>query len=389
MIDSPDSNGRETAIDRLRGLVMVLMVHDHTNAFFDAQHLSTDSLAIPQPEGGLPLVPFLLRLVTHLCAPTFLFLAGTSLYLSVSKSRARGVKESSIDRHLAIRAAFLLILEVTVVTLCWTPLYGRPAIVLQVLWAIGASLACMILLRRVPVPVAVAVGVLYLVLSDWIVLDVCGWQDGSGPSPFVHGLFVSTSAMMLGDPESGVILVAFYPVFSWLSMLLLGWGFGRVLVRRRESGAPPIRLLVVLGAISLAACFALRGQGIYGDMGLVRRDDSFAQWFHVSKYPPSLTFTLLTLGTMAWILAALLGTAKSNGTERGPLIVFGRTPLFFYVVHLPVIVLLSKISGHDRSTGDAIDGVVAFGVTLAILYPSCLAYARLKRSRRAPWTRYL
>lgn len=155
-------SARELAFDRLRGLVMTLMVVDHAAFLFSAEHVTFDSAYVgPRAEDlyvdGTPW-HFLTRWITHLYAPVFLFLVGTSLARSVAARRARGESEWSIDRHLLGRGVLLILCELWM-SLAWGML------VIQVLWAIGATLICMVALRRLPPTIVGLVGVAWIGLS--------------------------------------------------------------------------------------------------------------------------------------------------------------------------------------------------------------------------------
>src|SRR5512140_584356 len=136
---------RLPAIDVMRGFVMILMTVDHASDVFNKGRLFTDGLFIWTPGTPLPLAQFLTRWITHLCAPTFVLLAGTALALSTEGRARRGDTPRSIDKHLAIRGALLILLDVV-----WmTPVFVGPGHALfQVLYALGASFLCMIPLRR-------------------------------------------------------------------------------------------------------------------------------------------------------------------------------------------------------------------------------------------------
>ena len=141
----PATANRLLALDWMRGIVMVLMVIDHAGFFFDVNHVAADS-AILYRDQPLPLDHFLTRFISHLCAPSFVFLAGTALALSIERRKER-VSALAIDRHLLIRGSILIVLELTVVSVSWW-FNNPPMLVFQVLFAIGSGMILMIGLRR-------------------------------------------------------------------------------------------------------------------------------------------------------------------------------------------------------------------------------------------------
>lgn len=379
MSSSPPS-ARYPALDRMRGLVMVLMVLDHAGAYFDAGHLAADSAGFPQ----LPLTLFgkLTRTVTHLCAPTFVFLAGTSLAISLARRAARGVSARELDRHLFVRGAILIALDPLLVTPVSAPGAGWMWI-FQVLTAIGLSMWCMIALRRLPAPALGALGAFALLAGEWWSLPVWG-LGGGAPNALLKMSWVPWFAL-----DGSRVLVAWvYPLGPWLAMLALGWSYGSWL-ERGAGEREPARPLAALGALGVLGFLALRWNNGWGNMGLLRLDGSLAQWLHVSKYPPSASFACMSLGAMA-LLLALYDRLEQRWPARdaGPLIVFGQVPLFFYVVHLPLLLAVAWVSGRLRSAGLGATYLAWVGALFA-LYPLCAAYRAAKRRRPHSWMRYL
>jgi uncharacterized membrane protein len=381
---------REVAVDRLRGIVVVLMVVDHAGAFFDAGHLQTDSLALYRHGMELPADRFLLRFLTHLCAPTFVFLAGTAIYLSVARRHPSRAVDRSIDRHLFTRGLVLIGLELSVITLSWASASGfhyNP--VLQVIWAIGASFLLMIPLRRVPIRWLAAGAFTYLILQEWIVFSVCGWDGDFRSMDPLGAIFFGIGSYQIGETYCSIA----YPVLPWLAMMVFGWCFGRVLVDARETQSQPALPLGVIGVALLILFVVVRGLNGFGNMGLLRADASLVEWLHVSKYPPSLSFVLVTLGIMALVLASLFLARARPRTEsrpsRDPLVVFGETPLFFYVLHIPLLGLSRRALGDAAAAAGLGTVFVATVVVLTVLYPACIGYRRLKASRKHAWTRFV
>jgi uncharacterized membrane protein len=361
----------------MRGIVMVLMAVDHSSGEFNAGRLFTDSVRMYTPGTPLPALQFLTRWVTHLCAPTFVFLAGASLALYVHRREATGTSAWAIDRHIALRGLIIAGFELWV-SLFWMP-FGR--VLLQVLYAIGSSFLAMVLLRRLSTPALVAVAAAVLVLGEKLT-DAMGW----GP-PERTPLFAS---LLLVPGPRGHFIVA-YPMLPWLAIMLLGWAFGRVLTRRYDAPTM-VRGLAISGVALLALYAVVRGHNGYGNMRLLRENAGVVQWLHVSKYPPSLSFVGLELGLMALALAALWVPAAQRdadaGGRDGPLRVLGKTPMLFYLLHIPCLVLTAHALGLAGKLGLRATYLFAAGVVVLLL-PVCRAYGRYKAARPGGWTRYL
>lgn len=372
-------SGRIAAIDWMRGFVMVLMAIDHASQMYNGGRVSADSAYLLDLENGGPAwVPgtvldnaqFYTRWITHLCAPTFLFLSGTSLAMSFEKRRAEGMSESALDRHLLIRAGVVLAFE-GVLTL----LAGMGVLILQVLYAIGASMIAMVLFRRLPTMLLVAIGGGWLIGGEFILLNYFPITT-TDRSLFEILLFVPGFS-------SGVYVL--YPMTHWLAMMLLGWAFGRRLLALGTSEHGRLeaeKTLVLSGTTALLAWSFIRTQNVYGNLGLYRDDTTFVQWLHMSKYPPALTYTLMELGLMALILVLFMRyERRMEGPARpgNPLYVFGQTAFFFYMLHF----ILLGGSALALTGGMMLRGLqetyIAAAVTLAVLYPVCTGFRALKK----------
>lgn len=365
-------------LDWMRGLVMVLMTVDHASGAFNAGRTIGDGAFLWKPGTPLPLDQFLTRWVTHLCAPTFVFLAGAALALSVERRRARGEPARALDRFIVTRG--LIIAALDPIWMSW--IWMRPgAVLLQVLYAIGLSLVCMAALRRLST--GWMVGIAAALVAGGEALAGLALMAGGG-APTVPG------ALLLTGGRFPPLLIA-YPLLHWLAIMMLGWAFGRWL--GAGSGRRPERWLAGAGAAALAAFAAVRGLNGYGNMRLLREDGSLAHWLHVSKYPPSLSFTALELGLMALALAALFAAARRMGSApRGrllePLAVFGQTALFFYVIHVHALELSSRALGMHKQAGLGATYAAA-AVFLVAAYPLCVWYRRYKQAHPDGWARYL
>ncbi|SDY36771.1 DUF1624 domain-containing protein [Nitrosomonas sp. Nm33] len=349
---------RIAALDWMRGMVMVLMALDHASAFFNQGRVANDTIVTHMVGSGFVAEQFFTRWVTHLCAPTFVFLTGTAMALSIVQRREKGMDSKAIDRDLFIRGAFIALLDIVVFSFLSGKLY------LQVLYAIGVSMMMMALLYRL--------GKCVLLISALTLLfggeafTVLFWQP-QGEVPLWLAL---TFAPWFS--ESFTVL---YPVIPWLAIMMLGWVFGDWLITRKKSAWSVARVLLVGSLLALACFLLVRGFNGYGNMLLYREDHSLIQWLHVSKYPPSISYISLELGLMAIMLAAMLWLQPKIGIRPyGPILVFGQTALFFYLAHFPVLAMLTLFL-ERAGLGQA---YLAAIITLAALYPVCCLYRALK-----------
>lgn len=390
---------RVAAIDRMRGLVMVFMTIDHADFLFNRDHQFHDSARF---YGGdpFPALDFLTRWLTHLCAPTFVFLAGVAIAFSVASQRGRGVPEGAVDRHLVARGLFIALLDPLVVsTIGLMSFFQGRVITLQVLYAIGVSMAAMALLRRLP-PWLVALGSVGLLVLTEVVFTAMlpGFRTGEAAPAWL------SATITFGAHPIGPVRVMFlYPLLPWLAIMALGLVVGGMVVR-----ASPERLargLFAGGLAALLAFAALRWANGFGNAGLLRTDGSLLQWLHVSKYPPSFTYVLLELGIMAVILSGMVWWEQRTQRAPGraaPLVVFGRTALFFYVLHLPLLQAMQwgtwRVLEASATPPAVAPGTAPFelgstyivtAAALLILYPLCIVYDRYKRAHPDGWTRYL
>lgn len=374
MAVSPVPAARIATIDWMRGVVMVLMVIDHASMAFDGGHLSHDSAMYPDAAiMALPAAEFFTRWLTHICAPTFVFLAGTSLALSVERRVARGIDAWEIDKFILVRGAIIAALDLTVVSL------GSGRWTLQVLLAIGLSMICMAALRRLPswALCALALGWMFFgeIPTGWV------WQP-PGPSSPLAALIVAT--------YGSDAMVIKYPLLPWLAIMVLGWVFGRHLLRY-VSGLSQVRGTTVLwlsGVAGIAIFFIVRYAAGYGDMFLHRTDSSWQQWLHVSKYPPSLTYYAMTMGLLCLGLAGLRMLELRIGVrQNGVLLVFGQTSMFFYLAHRLAFEVPATYFGL-RGVGDLTTTYIAAAVMLVLLYPACRWYRTVKAAHPESWLKY-
>ncbi|MFH1312128.1 MAG: heparan-alpha-glucosaminide N-acetyltransferase domain-containing protein [Candidatus Eisenbacteria bacterium] len=368
---------RLPALDWMRGIVVVLMAADHASAAYNSGRLVTDSPFFYQPGMDLPALQFIYRWVSHICAPTFLFLAGAGLALSISRRVETGVASWKIDRDLFVRGLIIVAIDFLFINWFWVP----GLLLLQVMFAIGCAMLLMIPLRRLEPVWLMAAAIVVLAGSEFFLPS--GLEITGGKSAYIMSFLVG----------GGVVgkVVVMYPVLPWWAMMALGWGFGQYLIKTRgdtrRSGG---RAMLVAGTVSIAVFFVVRGVNGFGNMELLRLDNSWVQWLHTSKYPPSISFVAMEIGLMALVLAALFRIQKADGgvSTKNPIIVFGQTPFFFYIMHILLFEVSARALGMHRQGGLATTGIAAL-IVLAVLYPVCLRYRSYKARHRESWLRFI
>lgn len=372
---APSRTTRLAPLDWMRGLVMILMAIDHSSDAFNAGHLFTDAAFLYRPGAALPAAQFLTRWITHLCAPTFLFLAGVGLAFTVAKQRDRGASAGAIDRYILVRGVIIAAFEL------WISFFVMPKgkILFQVLYGIGSSYLFMIPLRRLPDRAAIVLALALIVGGEALTGLLA--PGGRTAPPLVLAL------LLTGASRPHLIIA--YPTIPWLAILLLGWGWGRRLLTRPAAREGLAGKLALAGLVALLIFAVVRGVNGYGNMGLPRYGSSVVQWLHVSKYPPGLSYISLELGIAALCLSALFAFARSHAfRSNGLVLTLGQTPMFFYLLHFPLLILSARVLGVQGHLGL---GAAYLGAALVVaaLYPACRWYRGYKAAHRAGWAGYI
>jgi uncharacterized membrane protein len=378
--------GRLEAVDLLRGLMVALMVLDHSREYFSAAALRFEPTAMLQTTSAL----FVTRWVTHLCAPTFVLLSGLSVYLQ----RANGRTGNALRTRLLARGAWLILLEATVIGFAFN--FAEPFLFLQVIWAIGFGMILLTPLIELPGLAVAAIGVALIGLNPLLSELTMSFL----PAPLWHALFQPGPIA----PLPGVVA---YPALPWAGVLLLGYGIAPALLARRDHLR---RTALLTGGVLLTAFAVLRLAGIgdprpwgIGTTAVLRA----LSFLNVTKYPPTPQYLLLMLGTSALLLSALAGVEA----RRLPMLrAFGRAPFFTYVLHIFIIhtsaMLIGVAMGMPASLfsgfiensaplkgagwGFGLGWVlVAWVATLLVLRPLSIRFARLKANRSDWWLSYL
>lgn len=382
---------RIDAIDMLRGLVIVIMVLDHVRDFFHATAFTADPMAL---DSGNPAL-FLTRWATHLCAPTFVFLAGLSVWLQKANGKAPG----DLSRFLLTRGVWLIVLEFTLIGLGFNFGWWLFA---QVIWAIGFGMIVLAVLHRLPRLVVLAIGAAIIAVHP--ALNQIS-PSLFGPLEPVWRMLAVRGPLPTG---AGLLLVA-YPAIQWAGILLLGYGMAGFL-----TGAQGLRRdRVVWSAAGFLTLFAVgRGFNLQGFDPIPWTAQDSPLWtvfsiVSVNKYPPSPAYVLLMIG-LAFLI--LLAFDRARWPLVKPLLTFGRTPLFTYLLHVWIAHALAVAVGiavgvspsafvntitdpsrlMEAGWGFSLWGVyLAWAAVLIILYPLSRWFEDVKGRRRDWWLSYL
>ena len=378
------STSRIASIDLIRGAVMVLMAIDHVRVYSGL------------PAGGPTPGIFFTRWVTHFVAPAFIFLAGTSAFFY-------GRKHTDLSRFLFVRGVWLVLLELTVIRVCWTfNLDFANYMLAGVIWVIGWCMILMSALVRLRPRTAGIIGVAIIALHNLVMMPLVNRTQALGE------LWKILYIGFFQGPVAGTPLIVLYSIIPWIGVMAAGYWFGTVLT---TEPARRNRICLRLGLGATALFLVLRGLNSYGDpqpWSSSGRMPALLSFLNTTKYPASLSFLLMTLGpTIA--LVPLLDRARGRVAQW--LTVFGRVPFFYYVLHIPLIhalaLVVSKIrtgsvdpwlfTNHPMGNPPAPDGYtwslallyLVWAVAIVILYVPSRWYSGLKARRSDWWLKYL
>src|SRR6478609_8401308 len=383
-IETSEGNSRLQTIDVVRGLVMIIMALDHVREFFSyTTYRATD---VTQASAFL----FFTRWITHLCAPTFVFLSGVSIFLYFSK--VGDLKKVSV--FLITRGLWLIVVEILLISFILTQ--GYQLTLLEVIWAIGCSMLLLAALIWLPRWVQVALS-LAMIVGHNALPPVGEISSGTMLLALLHN-----SPFFISSPP---ILVA-YTIVPWVGVMLLGFVIGSWFTDEPQKRN---NRLLLSGILALVLFIVMRFLNIYGDpspWSIQERGSlyTFLSFMNVTKSPPSLLFLCVTLG-IACVLLVLVN--KLSAGIKQFFVIYGRVPFFFFIVHLAIISLtsymwtyfafgrgvnLSFIPSKDWPTEYEPNLWRAYFVWLLLvgaLYFPCRWYAHYKSKSKVWWTAYL
>lgn len=362
-----ESLSRVFALDALRGTIMVLMALDHANHFIAHKHPPGEIW-----DGVFPVyhdvLTFLTRLVTHLAPAGFFLLMGAGMALFAHSRRKQGWSEWRIVGHFCLRALVLIAVQLLIVNRAWemSPEGWGIRIYWGVLCALGCTMVLGSWLLRLPALYLLGIGLALLIGIEFTHPGVGMWSEVSHTPVEVIWLY----------PGGDANLWVYYPILPWLEIVVLGMAFGKWVLAEPDQA---FRRAWQIGIFCLAAFTAIRALDGFGNIR-PRMGNGWIDFLNVVKYPPSMTYTLLTTGVNLSLLSLLAWAGERIQRLLQPLVVFGRTPLLFYVLHL---FLYAGIGHLVASEGSSIPAMLPFWLLgLLILFPLCWLYGRLRHRPR-------
>ncbi|MHC0445789.1 DUF1624 domain-containing protein [Flavobacterium sp. 3-218] len=384
---------RQPSIDIVRGIVMIIMALDHVR---DLMHVDSITQSPTDLATTSPLL-FFTRWITHLCAPIFVFLAGTSVYLSLQNKNNLAEKRQDLIK----RGFWLIFLEFTVVNFGLFFDIGFHTLLFEVIAAIGFGFIILGLLLRISSRTLGIIGLIIIVCHN--LLPVIPFAENSIVKAILSPFF---APVVFPFPERAFIMG--YPPIPWLGIMLIGFATGKFFALEAEKRK---RLFIKIGLSSLTLFVILRLINVYGDPALwTSQKDSmftFLSFMNITKYPPSLLFCFATLGVMFLLLA--FAEQFQNSIKKVTL-VYGKVPLFYFVIHFYVIHILTLImlfsQGFNWSQFEFASGT--FGrpknlesglpllaiyliwiAVVALLYKPCLWFGKYKAENQHWWLKYV
>jgi uncharacterized membrane protein len=380
-------NSRIRSVDILRGIVMVIMALDHTRDFFsNFTHNPTD---LEYTTTGM----FFTRWITHYCAPVFIFLAGTSAYLSLSKKNDK----NSAALFLLKRGIWLIILEITIVRFGWMFNLDYAHVVMQVIWAIGWSMIFLAGLIYLPFYAILSIGLL-MIFGHNALDGVQAETMGSGG--FLWNVLHDPDIVKSGDNNFYV----FYSLIPWIGVMATGYCFGKLLQRPDRN-----KRLYITGISAIVLFIALRASNIYGDPYPWAVQETAVKtllsFLNCNKYPPSLLYLCMTLGP-AILLMPLLD--KMDNAVGRFFKVFGAVPMFYYILHIYLIhgmalalgLMLGLPSNYFTDSGMMFTGRPGWGyglpgvylawvIAVLLLYFPSRWFMKVKQQHKKWWLSYI
>lgn len=387
---------RIESIDLIRGIVMVIMALDHSRDFFHRSAFTGDPLDVATT------TPFLYftRWVTHFCAPTFVFLSGVSAWL-----QSRRKTKSELSRFLITRGLWLILLELTVLNIGVLADIHYGTVMLATIWAIGISMVILGLLIRLPFKLVLVIGLLIVLGHNSLDFAEAYYKGNVSVGwHFLHlpGLFPLSENLRL---------IIMYPFLPWTGLMIMGYCAG-IIFTNYEAQARN-KMLLRTGIVLLLLFFFLRLADVYGDPIQWTKQASWSgtmmSFMNLQKYPPSLLYMCATIGPVLIALSLI----KSTGAPLAKIIiVYGRVPMFYYLLHFCILTLIRIVLFISRShsleegvtgvpglpfkfiiPGEGYDLWVAYAIWIAVvvaLFPLCRWYDRYKTLHpEKKWLSYL
>ncbi len=382
---------RIQSIDLLRGLVMVIMALDHVRDFFH----SSAQLYNPLDFSHTSTPIFLTRWITHFCAPVFVFLAGTSAFLTGIR---KGKK--ALSKFLLTRGLWLLLIEIIIMNFAFSFDWHLSVVFLETIWALGMSMVVLSFLIYLPKRILLIIALLIIACHNMLDgvhvqgngLDALGWSMLHEVKFFQYSPFQ---------------ILVLYPVLPWIGVMAAGYCFGELYTR--FDAAKRKKLLIIIGTVCILLFILIRFTNWYGDPSLWSKQKTsvftILSFINTTKYPPSLLYILMTIGPAILLLAFIEKPLHRFGNI---IATYGKVPMFYFIIHFYLIhiasVITALIGGYSISNilkSGPTNPMQGFGFRLwivyliwitivALMYPLCKRYAKYKFSHPEKWwLRYL
>ena len=381
--DATSTRSRIDSLDLARGIVMVLMAIDHVRVY--------SGVGTNWP----PMSVFFTRWVTHFCAPAFVFLAGTAAYLY---GRSIGWDRGKLSMFLLTRGALFVALELTLIKMSWTfnADYSQ-FILLGVIWMLGWCMIMMAGLVWLPVTAVGIIGLALMFGQQFVGMGFNAIRDSVGAmAPVLDVLY-------LGQQEWPARVNILYVLIPWIGVMAAGYAFGAIMTKPAEERR---KQLLFIGGSATAAFLLIAGGITFGNPAPENGAPAIVRMLNQQKYPASQLFLLMTLGPTI-LLLPFVENARNRVAQW--LTVFGRVPMFYYLLHIPLIHLLAlatmKLGGASGMSGwystapytqvpqearwSLLTLYGVFVLAIAILYPLCRWYAKAKSEKRLAWMKYI
>lgn len=377
---------RINSIDVTRGLVMVIMALDHVRDFMHTTAMTQSPTDLQTTTTLL----FVTRWVTHLCAPTFVFLSGVSAYISFKRNN--NFRESR--SFLLKRGIWLVILEFTFINFSlWFDIHFR-LMIMEVISAIGLSFIVLSFLLKLPSRTIGIIGLVVIFGHDLLQLVTVPSNQVAG---FLASILFKPSLLQISQ---GFSAFTAYPLIPWLGIMLAGFACGEFFEMTAEKR---VKIFLQMGIACISLFAVIRIINIYGDpVKWAAQKNSlftFLSFINATKYPVSLLFTLLFIG-IAFLVLYL--SEKFENRFTGILSVYGKVPLFYFTIHLFLIhslmfamlfmqgftsadFVFGAFNNGRPKTGGGVDLAFIYMIwigVVAVLYPLCLWYGKYKSEHR-------
>jgi uncharacterized membrane protein len=374
------TTSRITSLDFVRGVVMILMAIDHVRVYSGV------------PAGGPTPGVFFTRWVTHFCAPAFVFLAGTGAFFL---GRKLG-DPKALAKFLVTRGLLLVALELTVLHIAWTFTFDFTHLLAGVIWMLGWCMVIMAALVQLPPSVVGIIG-LALIIGQNLITPLAGMMPQS--TQWFWQLLYLGGEVKVGSTSLSVL----YVIVPWIGVMAAGYGFGTIMAHDEPDRR---RLCLRIGLAATALFIIIAGILVATRPAPAGAPPALLRLLNQQKYPASQLFLMMTLGpTIALIPLA----ARARGWFSNVITTFGRVPMFYYMLHIPLIHAVSLVAWliRDGQVGAArFDSApyvsippanrwslallyLVFAIVVALLYVPCRWYARRKAERPAAWMRYI